>query len=91
MKKSAGSTEASSNIGEFMSKEQFSKFFKPGNCEDISMMNKIDYVKLSGDWYMHGATSLPVQLRKSDCHHCVIQADATGNYFTNKEMRINGH
>ena len=90
-KKSVGQTAKSEAIGEFMNKDQFAKFFKPGNCHDVGMMNKLDYVKLSGDWYMHGATALPQQLRDSDCHHCVIQADATGNYFTNKEMRLGGH
>ena len=69
----------------------FNSLFSKGMCpENIKGMENLEYLKMSGDWFLQRTDEpfIPEMLPK--CHHCKLDVMEDGAFTANEEVQFSG-
>jgi len=77
-------------VGAFAGDAQFDKLFSKGACPDVKGMDNIEFLKLSGDWFLQRTDEPSVPELLPSCHHANFVVADDGSFVANEEIRIEG-
>ena len=77
-------------IGAFAGDIKFDKLFSKGSCPDIKGMERVEYKRLSGDWFLQRTDEPSVPEMLPSCHHANFKVEEDGRFTANEEIRIEG-